>query len=142
MACQLSIFVENKPGKFEKITKILAENGLNVRGFSVANAGEFGILKIIADKPEEAYKVLKENHITVSIKNILAVRIDDKAGSLNSLLNILLQNNINMEDCYGISVAYNKSAAIIIEVEKYPDTEKILINNNIKLLTDEEIYSI
>lgn len=142
MACQLSIFVENKPGKFEKITKILAEKGLNVRGFSVANAGEFGILKIIADKPEEAYKVLKENRITVSIKNILAVRIDDKAGSLNSLLNILLQNNINMEDCYGISVAYNKSAAIIIEVEKYPDTEKILLNNNIKLLTDEEIYSI
>ncbi|HOV12976.1 MAG TPA: ACT domain-containing protein [Spirochaetota bacterium] len=142
MAHQLSIFVENKPGKFEKITKILADNNLNVRGFSVASAGEFGILKIIVDKPNDAYNILKEHHITVSVKNILAVRIDDKSGSLNKLLNILLENQINIEDCYGISVAYNKSAAIIIEVEKFPDTEKILIKNNIKLLTDEEIYSL
>ena len=96
MAHQLSIFVENKPGKFERITKLLADNNLNVRGFSVASSGEFGILKIIVDKPDIAFKILKENHITVSIKNILAVRIDDKSGSLNGLLNILLNNNMTI----------------------------------------------
>ncbi len=142
MAVQLSIFVENKPGKIEKITNILSEKGLNVRGFSIASAGEFGILKIIVDDPEKAYETLKEHHTTVSKRNIIAVRIDDKPGSLHNMLTILSGNNINVEDCYGIAVAYNKSAAIILEIEKYPEAEKILINNGIYLLSDKEIYSI
>jgi len=142
MACQLSIFIENKPGKLEKITNILSEKGLNVRGFSVASAGEFGVLKIIVDSPDKAYETLKEHHAAVSKKNILAVRIDDKSGSLHNLLTILSENNINIEDCYGISIAYNKSAAIILEIEKYPDAEKVLKKYNIELLSDNEIYSI
>jgi len=142
MAHQLSIFVENKPGKFEKITKILGEKDLNIRGFSVASSGDFGVLKIIVNNPEKAFEILKENNITVSIRNILAVQIDDNSGSLHNLLNILSTNNINLEDCYGISVAYNKSAVIIIEVEKYPEAEKILLANNIRILNDSEIYSL
>jgi hypothetical protein len=142
MAFQLSIFAENKPGKLEKVTNILAEKGLNVRGFSVANAGDFGILKIIVDNPDKAYDTLKENHVAVHKRNILAVRIDDKPGSLHNLLTILTKNNVNIDDCYGIAVAYNKSAAIILEIEKYPEAETILKNNGIELLTDEEIYSI
>ena len=142
MAYHLSIFVENKPGKLEKITKILADNKINIRGIALANAGDFGIVKIIADNPDLAYNVLKDNHFTVSKRNILAIRIDDRCGSLHDLLTILSKNNINIEDCYGVSVAYNKSAAIIIEVEKFPETEKILIENGIYILTEEEVYSI
>ncbi|HOJ63533.1 MAG TPA: hypothetical protein PLE45_03830 [Spirochaetota bacterium] len=142
MAYHLSIFVENKPGKLEKITKILAEKKINIRGIALANAGDFGIVKIIADNPDLAYNTLKENHFTVSKRTILGVRIDDRSGSLHDLLTILSKNNINIEDCYGVSVAYNKSAAIIIEVEKFPEAEKILKENNIYILTDEEVYSI
>jgi hypothetical protein len=142
MAFQLSVFAENKPGKLEKITKILSEKELNVRGFSIASAGDFGVLKIIVDNPEMAYNILKENHITVSKRKIIAVQIDDKPGSLHNLLTILSENKINIEDCYGISVAYNKSAAIILEIDEFPETETILMKNNIKLLSDKEIYSI
>lgn len=142
MAYQLSIFVENKLGKLEKITKILAEKSINIRGIALANAGDFGIVKIIADNPDLAYTTLKENHFTVSKRTILAVRIDDRCGSLHNLLLILSKNNINIEDCYGVSVAYNKSAAIVIEVEKFPEVEKILRGNNIYILNDEEVYSI
>ncbi len=142
MAYQLSIFVENKPGKLEKITNILAENKINIRGIAIANAGDFGIVKIIADNPDLAYNVLRENHFTVSKRQILAIRIEDRSGSLHDLLTILSKNNINIEDCYGVSVAYNKSAAIIIEVEKFPDAEKVLRDNNIYILTDQEVYSI
>lgn len=142
MAYQLSIFLENKPGKLEKITKILADNKINIRGISLANAGDFGIAKIIADNPDLAYKVLRENHFTVSKNTILAVRIEDRAGSLHDFLNVLSRNNINIEECYGVSIAYNKSAAIIIEIEKFPDAEKILRENNIYILTDNEVYSL
>ena len=142
MAYQLSIFVENKIGKLEKITNILSENKLNVRGISLANAGEFGIVKLIVDDPDKAYNKLKENHFTVSKRHIIAIRIDDKYGSLHNLLTTLSSNNINIEDCYGVSVAYNKSAAIIIEVEKFPELENVLKNNNIHILTDQEIYSL
>jgi len=142
MAYHLSIFVENNPGKLEKITKILSDENLNVRGICLASAGEFGIVKIIVDDPDKAYNKLKEKRYTVSKRNIIAVRIDDKSGSLHNLLTILSANNINIEDCYGVSVAYNNSAAIIIEVEKYPDVESVLKKNNIETLTDKEVYSI
>ncbi|HQJ06623.1 MAG TPA: hypothetical protein PLI57_09635, partial [Spirochaetota bacterium] len=114
MAYQLSIFVENSPGKLERITKILADEKLNVRGICLASAGEFGIVKIIVDDPDKAYDKLKESSFTVSKRNIIAVRIDDKPGSLCNLLTILSSNKINIEDCYGVSVAYNNSALMIV----------------------------
>ncbi len=142
MAKQLSIFVENKPGKLEKITDTLADGGFNIRGISMANAGEFGIVKIIVDRPEEAYSYLISHKITVSTRNITAVRIGDRPGSLHDMLTILSGNNINIEDCYGVSVAYNKSAAIILEIEKCPEAIEVLKLHNIDILTDREIYSL
>ena len=66
MAYHLSIFVENKPGKLEGITKILAEQEINIYGIYVASAGEFGVVKIITNRLAEAYQLLKDEGFTVS----------------------------------------------------------------------------
>ncbi len=142
MAFQLSIFIENKPGKLEKITNLLAKNRFNVRGISMANAGEFGIVKIVVDNPEEAVKMLLNNNVTVSLRKIVAVRIDDRPGALHDLLTILSSNEINIDDCYGVSIAYNKGAAIILEGDNNSGLEEVLIKNSIIVLSDKEIYSL
>ena len=60
MAYHLAIFVENKLGKLEQITKILAENGINIFGVSLASVRAFGVVKILTNQPERAYQLLQE----------------------------------------------------------------------------------
>lgn len=142
MAYHLSIFMENKPGRIDKITEILAKNNINIRGISVASGGEFGIVRVLVNDPDLAMDKLKENRITVSKRKIIASYIDDKEGSLHKFISILSQNDINIEDCYGIVIENKCKSIIIVEVEKYPEAEKVLIDNGIKVLTDKEIYCI
>ncbi len=142
MAHHISIFIENRPGRLEKITKILQEANINMRAISIASLGEFGIVKILVNNPEKAYNQLKSNNITALLKKIIIVLVQDKPGGFYNLLQILSENKINIEDSYGFILQDKKEAAIVIEVEKYPQTEEVLLKNGFKLLSDEEIYSL
>jgi hypothetical protein len=142
MAEHLSIFVENKPGKLERITRILADNGINLRAVSVASSGDFGIVKILVNDPEKTFQALKAQHITVSKRRILVALIDDKPGALHGLLTTLSSGSINIEDCYGFVLEGRKTAAVVVEVEKYPQAEKVLAARGIKALSDKEIYGL
>jgi hypothetical protein len=141
MAYHLSIFVENKPGKLEKITDILSRNGINLRAISVASSGDFGVVKTLVNDPEKAYLALKDGHITAQKRRISVAVVDDKPGGLHHLLVTLSSNKINIEDCYGFVLEDKKRAAIVIEVEKNPEAENILRKNNVAVLADKEIYS-
>ena len=142
MADQLCIFVENKPGKLEAITKALAEARINVRGFSMADAGEFGVVRLIAGDPERAVQVLREARFTVSRRRIVVALIDDAPGSLHRVLELLSARRINIGDCYGIVLGAGNRAAMVLEVEKFPEAERVLTEAGIRLLPDEAIYSI
>ncbi len=141
MAEHLSIFVENKPGKLEKLTKILADSGVNLRAISVASSGEFGIVKVLVNDPEKACRALKTQHITVSKRNIIIALVDDRPGGLHRLLVTLSSNSINVEDCYGFVLEDKKTAAIVLEVEQGAEAEKALNASGIAVLPDKEVYS-
>ncbi|MFA5857472.1 MAG: ACT domain-containing protein [Elusimicrobiota bacterium] len=141
MAYHLSIFVENKPGKIEKITKVLADNGINLRAITLASTGEYGVLKLLVNNPDLAYDRLKQNSIAVSKRKIIIAVIDDQPGGMFNLLSAMSKNNINLEDCYGFVLEDKKQAAIIMEVEKYPEAETVLAAAGIKLLPENELES-
>ena len=136
MTYHLSIFVDNKPGKIERISKILGENDINIRAISIASAGEFGVTKILVDQTDKAVEALKKNDITVTKRKILMVVIDDKPGRLHQLLNILSSANINIEDCYGYQLHGKNEAVIILEIEKFPEAENILKKAGIRTLAE------
>jgi hypothetical protein len=142
MAYHLSIFVENKPGKLERITKVLADNAVNIRAISVASSGQFGVVKVLVNDPDKACDLLRQQNITVTRRHILIALVEDRPGALHNLLVTLSSNNINIEDCYGFVLEGAKRAAVVVEVEKYPAAEKVLAAHGIKALTDTEIYSI
>jgi len=139
MAYHLSIFVQNKPGQLEKITKIFADNRINLKAFSVASAGDFGVVKVIVNDPEKAYQLLQAEKITVSKRKILIARMPDRPGGLHQVLTALSSQRVNIEDCYGFVIEAGKQAAVVVEVEKYPLAEEILMAAGIPLLTDTEI---
>ena len=142
MAYQLSIFLENKPGRLDNVTGVLSDNNINIRYISVASQGEFGVAKILVNKPDEAFEILKKNHCTVSMQKIIIVEIQDKPGSLHDLLSAFTSNNVNIRDCYGFLVEENRKAVVVIEVDKIPQSNDIIKEHNIKILSDKEIYSV
>ncbi len=141
MAYHISVFLENNPGKLEKITTVLAVNNINLRAMSLASSETFGVMKLLVDNPEKAYEVLKKNNIAVSKRQIIAVVVDNVCGSFNKLLITLASNKINIEDCYGFLLSDGKTAAIVLETEDYPNTEKFLSDKGFEVLNSEKIYN-
>ena len=140
MAYHISVFLENNPGKLEKITTILSDNNINLRAMSLASSGDFGVMKLLVDDPEKAFDVLKQNKITVTKRQIIAVVVDNVPGSFNKLLLSLSSNKINIEDCYGFLLSNGTTAAIILEIENYPDTAKFLVEKGFDVLGSDKIY--
>jgi len=134
MGKQISIFVENKPGKISKITGVLEKEKINLKAMTIADNGNFGIIKIITDKNEKAYKVLKENNFLVSIQESVVVEIPDKVGSFHKVAKLLEENQINIEDAYGFIIEEGKRACLILKVENTEKVEKILKENGYKLI--------
>jgi hypothetical protein len=142
VAQHLSIFVENKPGKIEAMTKVLADNHINLMGIAIASKGESGIIKLLPDDTEKAYDVLKRHNFTVHRRNVAVIIVDDKPGSLHTVLTLLSTNNINIEDCYGFVLADKKRAAIVLEIPEYGKAEKVLKQHRINILGNEDIHSL
>jgi len=107
---QLSIFVENKSGRLAEITEALANANVDIRALSIADTSNFGILRLIVDKPEQAVAILKEKHLTVLLTNVIAVGINDQPGEFAKAMRALANNNIGVEYMYAfISRAKGKA---------------------------------
>ncbi len=141
MTDYLSIFLENSPRKLDKITGLLAKQEISILAISVASAGDFGILKLLVDKPQEAITLLKENKITVSVKKILIVLVEDKPGGLFNLLTLLSDNNINVEDTYGFVLPGRNQAAILLELDELSKAESLIAGNEFSLLKEDDLYA-
>ncbi len=140
MAWHLSVFVVNEPGKLEGITRVLSEAGLNIRAVSMASTGEFGVVRVLVNDPDRGLEALRESRFTAARRRILVAQIDDAPGALHNLLVALSAARINVEDCYGFVMEEGKKAAIVFEVEKFPEAEKAIAGTGIHLISDAEIY--
>ena len=97
---QISVFLENRPGKLQILTDVLAKNEINMRALSLAEASDFGIVRIIADDLGVASAVLKEEGYIYTITKVLGVVIPDEPGGLNRVLKVLSLSGINVEYMY------------------------------------------
>lgn len=104
MAKQISVFLENQAGRLSHVTRVLGDAGINIRALSIADTSDFGILRLIVNDPEKAYKILKEANFTVSATEVIAVQIPDSPGGLAAVLeqmeNINIEYLLPLEDCH------------------------------------------
>lgn len=142
MIKQLSIFVENKFGRLSKITGLLAEKKVNIRAMCIADTTDFGILRLIVDKPEEAMDVLSANGATVKTTSVMAVELTDEPGSLFSILQVLRDAEIVVEYMYSFVGSQGCSAAVIMNVNQPEKAEAALQKNKIRLLTQEMVRAL
>ncbi len=94
---QLSIFLENKPGRLAAVTEALAKENIDIRALSLADTLDFGVLRLIADRPEDARRVLHEHGFMAKVTEVLAVEVPHRPGGLNTLLKTLSQAGVNVE---------------------------------------------
>ncbi len=142
MATQLSVFIENKPGKIEAVTGILFRAGVSLRGISIASRGDFGVLKLLADRPDEAHAKLTAAGYTVSKRAVAIAIVPDRPGSLHELLTALAGQAINLADCYGIAIERDRTAAIVLDVERQPRAADALRRAGVRLLDDKDVHTL
>ncbi len=142
MPYQVSVFAENKPGKIERITRVLAENSINIRAITISDSGEYGIIKLLLDKPEDGCEVLKRDGVAATLKEIVAVKMDDKPGGLFSVARIIREAGVNVEDAYGFILESGKSAVFIFQVDNVRQVENILQDAGIQTLQENNLYVI
>ena len=136
---QISVFVENKPGQLKEFTQLLEEHQIDMRALSLADAEDFGILRIIVDDSYKAACVLKEAGYVFSITPVLAVEIPDEPGSLVGILNILGENDVNLEYTYAFITRKKDRAYMIFRVADNDKAIEVLSKNNIKLICQSEM---
>lgn len=139
---QISLFMENRPGRTAKVAKALSDSGVNIRALTIAEAGEFGIIRMVLDDPEKGYKILKENAFTVSMTDVLAVEMKDTPGGLYEIMNTLGRNNVNVDYAYAFVTAKAQRAMLILRVDDISKVRKVLIDMGVKIPTPEEIQAI
>lgn len=137
---QISVFLENKSGRLAEVTRTLAENDINICALSIADTTDFGILRLIVNKPEEAEKALSGNELTVSCTNVIAIGVQDKPGGLAKALDILEEKSISIEYMYAFVGKHGNEAFVILRVENPDEAIVTLKNSDIELIPSEKIY--
>ena len=109
---QVSVFLENKTGRINHVTKILAANGINMHAFSMAETTEFGILRLIVSDVDKAVAVLRDANFAVMLTDVVCISCPDVAGSLASLLDQLAEQDIFIEYMYAFASGDNANVVI------------------------------
>ena len=138
---QLSVFVENKPGKLVEALGILAEAEIDLRALSLADTSDFGILRAIVDKPGKALEVLSKAGFLVKSNDVLAVVVGDKPGGLANVVRVLSDAGVDIEYTYAFVAHSSDNAYVILRVGNNDAAVKILTMSGITLLTDKEMYN-
>lgn len=137
---QISIFSENKPGKLAKVAEALSDADINMRAFMIAESGDFGIIRLIVDKPDAAFSLLKSVGFTVSKTDVLGIHMDDRPGGLLKISKILSQNGINMDYAYAF-VTQDKKAVLIIRVSDLSKSISLLEKEDICFVCSQDLLS-
>lgn len=142
MAKQISVFLENKAGRLSHVTRTLGDAGINIRALSIADTSDFGILRLIVNDPEAAYRVLKEKGFTVSETEVIAVQVHDTPGSLATVLEQMAEENLNIEYLYAFLGSREDDVLVIFKVEDIAKAKESFQKKGIKFLDEKTLYKI
>lgn len=136
---QISVFLENKPGRLAEFTDVLSENKIDMRALSIAEAADFGIVRIIVNDVYNASTVLKDSGYVFSITKVLAIEIPDEPGSLSKIIRVLGNNEINLEYMYAFTTRKKGYAYMIMRVEDNQKAIDVLSGNGIRPICQDEL---
>ncbi len=141
MAFEVSVFLENKIAHFERITNILKSGNINIRSLTLTNILHgWGVLNLLVDQPEKAYKILYEKGNSVSLREIIALEMKDESGGLDEVLVKIARAGIHIESAYTRLISEKNMAILVLDVPDLIDATAKLNQNGITILEDDVVY--
>jgi hypothetical protein len=140
MVEQLSVFLANEHGRLAKMCRLLGDARLNMHALVVADTADYGVARVICDRPHAASGVLERDGFAVSVTRVLAVEIPDTPGGLAGLLEALDAAGINVEYLYCFLKPDSATAVDILRVEDSEHAREVLASAGIELLHASQIY--
>ncbi len=136
---QISVFMENRPGRLAEIIEVLAENDIDMRAINIADTTDFGILRMIVNDPAKAEHVLRENNMTASVTDVIAVSIDDTVGAFGKVISLLKEDQISIEYIYSFIGEKSSKAVIVVKTNNNDLSVELLTKNGIKVLSAADL---
>ena len=137
---QLSVFLENKSGRLTEVLEVLGRENTRITALSIADTLEFGILRLIVPDPEKAKILLKEQHFTVNISEVISVSAPNEAKYYAKVLKILSDLDISVEYTYAFS--HGSKSIIILRCSNNEQAIRALKDHEMELLNASELYKI
>jgi hypothetical protein len=139
---QLSVFLENKPGAFSTLCRLLAKAEINIQTFSLADAREFGILRLVVEDTDRARRLLQRNGFAVRVTEVVALEVPDRPGSLSAILDCLDGTGINVEYAYAFTSRRKGCALLLFRFSDADEALRILKSRKVDAVgTDELVQS-
>ena len=127
---QISVFVENKSGRLSDILNVIGKNGIDISALSIADTTDFGIVRMIVNDPDKAAEILKSNNLVVKVTDVIALAVADKPGGLAG----------EIENMYAFIGKSDKGALVIVRVENPEKALEVLKDENVTVVSPEEVY--
>lgn len=137
---QVSVFLENHPGRLMEVLGFLAQEGFDLRAYTVAETSDFGILRMIIRDSAEALSALKQNGFTAKKNSVLAVCIPDEPGSAVRALTMLNDAGINIEYTYAFALQQAGCAVVMLRVDNNEKAEQILTQAGVQLAGEDSLF--
>lgn len=137
---QLSVFVENKIGRLSAVLEVLKENDVDISALSLADTSEYGILRLVVDKPDIALEALKASGVMVKCTEVIAAAMDDAPGGLATLLSLLSDANVGIEYMYAFIGKEEGKAWTVLRVDDIEGATAVFAANGISMHDDYENY--
>jgi len=141
MAYEVSIFLENKIGHFERITSVLKDAQINIRSMAINDtANGWGILNLIVNDPIKAKDELSAKGVSVALREVIALEMRDEAGGLDDLLMEVAKAEVNFDNAVGRVITEKQKAILILNVDDYAESIKKLEKQGVQIIDDQTVY--
>lgn len=138
---QVSVFIENRQGRLGEVLQVLKDNDVNILSISLADTTEYGLLRLIVNKPEHAKDVLLQAGFSSMLTEVLIIKVPHVAGALQNILSAIAKANVSIEYMYGLSVE-STDASIVMKTNELEEACDVLRNIHIDTMTTKEIESL
>lgn len=136
---QLSVFVENQPGSLMRVTSALNEAKVNIRAIASFDTPEFGIFRLVVDRPQKAKDYLTSRGFVVSMHEVIGAELVDEKGNLNQMLSILAEGDVNINYIYSFVIRDGKTPVIVFSTNDSSKAEKVLKEAGVKIVEEDEL---
>ena len=136
---QISVFLENRIGQLAEITKLLADNGVDIRALSIAETADYGLARMVVDDSYKASSILLQHGDILSMTPVWAVEVPDRPAGLSELLEVLAEAHVDVEYMYSLFAGKDGHAYMILRISEEPTFLDALGKRKIKVMTKDEL---